>query len=112
SSSKGQGAVQLNGVFAHKLGMSTVYNEAGEAVPVTVLKMEPWVVSQIKTKEKDGYEAIQLASRPKRVVNTNKAEKGHLKGAGFENGAQFVREIRQAVPEGLSLGQTLDIQSL
>ena len=46
----GAGSVKLNGLFAHKVGMSQVYGDSGEAIPVTVLKMEPWVVSQVKTK--------------------------------------------------------------
>ena len=106
------GAVKLMGLFAHKIGMSSIYNEAGEAVPVTVLKMEPWVVSQVKTVEKDGYSAVQLASRPKRAVNSTKAEKNHLKKAGFENGAYFVREMRQELPEGVQVGSRLDFASL
>ncbi|MDN8836925.1 hypothetical protein Q0M54_14120, partial [Staphylococcus aureus] len=64
----GASGVKLNGIFAHKIGMSQVYGENGELIPVTVLKMETWVVSQVKTKEKDGYEAVQLASRPKKAI--------------------------------------------
>ena len=99
------GGIKLNGLFAHKVGMTQVYNEAGEAVPVTVLKMDPWIISQVKTAEKDGYTAIQVASGAKRAVTSNKAERGHLKGAGFENGAYHVKEIRQALPQGISVGQ-------
>ncbi|MBX3039285.1 MAG: 50S ribosomal protein L3 [Bdellovibrionaceae bacterium] len=92
--------------------MATVYNDQGEAVPVTVLRYEPWFVSQIKTNEKDGYEALQLACRPKKAKNSSKAEKGHLTSAGFENGAAFVKELRQSAPEGASLGAQLSIDSL
>lgn len=105
-------ALKLNGLFAFKEGMSTVYNEQGEAIPVTVLRYEPWYVSQIKTNSGDGYEAIQLACEPKKAKNSNSAEKGHLKKAGFENGAKFVKEIRQSLPDGLSLGAQLSIESL
>lgn len=109
----GAEGVKLNGLFAHKLGMSSVYGDNGEAIPVTVLKMEPWVVSQIKTKENDGYVAVQIASSPKKAVNSTKAEKGHLAKAGFENGAHFVKELRQeALPEGLQLGQRVSIETL
>jgi len=106
------GGIKLNGLFAHKVGMTAVYNEAGEAIPVTVLKMDPWIVSQVKTAEKDGYTAVQIASAPKRAINSNKAERGHLKGAGFENGAYHVKEIRQDLPEGISVGQKVSIDSL
>lgn len=108
----GAAGVKLNGIFAHKIGMSSVYDDNGESIPVTVLKMESWVVSQLKTQEKDGYSAIQIASRPKKASNSNKAEKGHLKAAGFENGAQFVKEIRQQIPEGVKVGSRISIDSL
>lgn len=109
----GASGVKLNGLFAHKVGMSSVYGDNGEAIPVTVLKMEPWVVSQIKTKENDGYIAVQIASSPKKAGNSSKAEKGHLGKAGFENGAQFVKEIRQEeLPAGVQLGQRVAIESL
>ena len=101
----------LNGLFAFKEGMATIYNDKGEAVPVTVLRYENWKVSQVKTNEKDGYEAVQIASVPKKSKNANAAEVGHLKGAGFETGARFVREIRQK-SEGVSVGDTVSINSL
>ncbi|MGE0634590.1 MAG: 50S ribosomal protein L3 [Pseudobdellovibrionaceae bacterium] len=99
-------------MFAFKEGMTTVYNENGEAVPVTVLRFDPWVVSQIKTKENDGYEAIQVACSPKKDKNTDVSEKGHFKKCGAETGFQFVREVRQALPEGLALGSRVSISSL
>lgn len=104
--------LKLNGLYAFKEGMATIYNEQGEAVPVTVLRYEPWVVAQIKTNENDGYEALQLACRAKKAKNSNKAEKGHLAKSGFENGAQLVREIRQSVPQGTMVGSVLSIESL
>tara|TARA_Y100000780_G_scaffold232498_1_gene264696 strand:+ start:42265 stop:42954 length:690 start_codon:yes stop_codon:yes gene_type:complete len=104
--------LKLSGVFAYKLGMSTVYDADAVAIPVTVLKYEPWFVSQIKTVEKDGYSAIQIASGIKKAKNTLKSEKGHFSKAGFENGAKFVREIRQDIPEGVELGQKVAIDSV
>lgn len=104
--------VKLTGLYAFKEGMTTVYNDKGEAVPVTVLRYEQWVVTQVKTKEKEGYTAVQIGCRPRKAKNTNKAEQGHLKGAGFENGAQYVREVRQALPDGVTVGQKVAIDSL
>ncbi|MES3038179.1 MAG: 50S ribosomal protein L3 [Bdellovibrionota bacterium] len=104
-------SIKLDGLFAFKEGMSTVYNETGEAVPVTILRYEPWFVSQVKTDENDGYSAIQIACKPEKARNANKASIGHLKGAGFENGARLVREIRQAAPEGLAVGSKVDLNS-
>jgi len=105
--------VKLNGLFAHKLGMSQVFGDNGEMIPVTVLKMDTWVVSQVKTKEKDGYDAIQVAGHAKKAVNTTKAEKGHLKKAGFENGAHHIAEFRQStLPADATVGSRISIDSL
>jgi len=104
--------VKLNGLYAFKEGMATVYNDKGEAVPVTVLRYETWKVSQIKTTEKDGYSAVQLAAVPKKSKNSNTAQEGHLKAAGFETSAQYVRELRTEAPAGLKLGDSLSIDSL
>jgi large subunit ribosomal protein L3 len=102
----------LGGVFAFKLGMSTVYRESGEVVPVTVLAFDTWKVSQIKTKEKDGYNAVQIAAKPKSALQSDKALKGHLKGAGFASNATFVREIKSDDLEGITVGQSVSIESL
>lgn len=104
--------VQLNGLFAFKEGMATIYSDKGEAIPVTVLRYENWKVSQIKTNENDGYTAIQIASMPKKAKNASGAEVGHLKGAGFESGARYVREIRQELPSDIKLGDSISINSL
>jgi large subunit ribosomal protein L3 len=111
-SKKSAGTVQLNGLLAFKVGMSTVFDDNGEAVPVTVLKYEPLVVSQVKSKEKDGYEAVQVACSPKRASRSPKGKAGHLKKAGFEHSARFVREFRQAAPEGAEVGARIDIGSV
>lgn len=104
-----QGA-QVGGLFAFKVGMSAIF-ENGERVPVTVLKYEPMVVSQVKTADKDGYEAVQVAFCADRASQTNDAIKTHLAKAGFENGAKYVREIRLKT-EGVAVGQKVSIDSL
>ncbi|MEK6627856.1 MAG: 50S ribosomal protein L3 [Bdellovibrionota bacterium] len=105
--------IKLNGLFAFKEGMATVYNEKGEAIPVTVLRYETWKVSQIKTQDKDGYTAVQLASVPKKSKNASTAETTHLKAAGFESGAKYVKELRSTdLPDGLKLGDSLSIDTL
>jgi large subunit ribosomal protein L3 len=107
------GALQLDGLFAFKVGMSAVFSEAGERIPVTVLKYEPMVVSQVKTKGTDGYEAVQVAFVPDRASQTNGASKTRLSKAGFENGAKFVREIRTEKPtEGAAVGTKIGLDSL
>lgn len=104
--------LKLNGLFLFKEGMSTVYGEAGEAIPVTVLRYEVLTVSQVKTPEKDGYSALQVACCPKAAKNTSKAEVGHFAKSGLASGALYVNEIRQALPQGELLGSRVSINSL
>lgn len=104
--------VKLQGVFAFKEGMTTIFSDEGEAIPVTVLRYDPWIVTQVKTAEKDGYTAVQVACHPKKGKNSNAAERGRFKAAGLETGAQYVREIRQRLPEGVAVGQKVAMDSL
>lgn len=105
--------IKLNGLFAFKEGMATVYNDKGESVPVTVLRFENWKVSQVKTNEVDGYAAVQVAAVAKKSKNASTAEVGHLKQAGFESGAKYVKEIRlDQVPADVKVGDSLSIDSL
>ncbi len=110
--SSGGSAIQLNGLLAFKVGMTSVYSETGEAVPVTVLKYEPCVVSQVKTVEKDGYSGVQIACRPQKAKNSSKAQSTHLKKSGFENGAQVVRELPGPVSADVQVGAAVSIDSL
>jgi len=107
------GAAQLSGLFAFKVGMSAVFSETGERIPVTVLKYEPMIVSQVKSSDKDGYNSVQVAFKADRATQTNGAAKTHLAKTGFENGAKFVREIRfEEAVDGLTVGQKVSIDSL
>lgn len=104
--------LKLEGLFAFKMGMMTVYGEDGAVIPVTALKYDPMIVSQVKTKEKDGYEAVQVAFKPKPARTANAAELALFRKAGFENAAYFAKEIRQELPEGVQVGQKVSIDSL
>jgi len=81
------------GILGKKIGMSQVFREDGQAVPVTLLKAGPCMVVQRKTPTADGYDAVQLGLvefiKPRRI---NKPATGHLKKAGAE-GARFMREF-------------------
>lgn len=68
----------MPGIIGKKVGMTSVYGADGKNVPCTVLEVGPCVVTQIKTKENDGYEAIQLAYSDKNEKNTSAAMKGHF----------------------------------
>lgn len=104
--------VMLNGLYAFKVGMSSVYDEEGRSIPVTVLRYKPWIVSQVKKSETDGYESVQIACDPKKAKNAKAANKKHLAKAGFENGARLVKEIRQSLSEDLEVGKHVSINSL
>lgn len=106
------GPVKLGGLFAFKVGMTQVVNSKGEMESCTVLQYEPWAVSQIKTKDNDGYEAIQIACRPRRESRSPKAQSPTLKKAGFKSGAYFMREIREKLPEGVAVGSHVALESL
>jgi large subunit ribosomal protein L3 len=70
-----------NGILGKKLGMTQVYDDAGRLIPVTVIEAGPCHVSQLRTKERHGYEAVQLAFDEVPERKLNGAELGHLKGA-------------------------------
>jgi len=108
---KAEGCV-LSSLYAFKKGMTSYYTDAGDSVSATVLKYEPLVITQVKTKETDGYSAIQVGFSPKKAKRTSKSEKNHLKKAGFENGAYFVREIREDVPATAQVGVKISLDSL
>lgn len=102
--------IKLNSIFAFKEGMSTVFDENGSAVPVTILRFAPWYVSQVKTVENDGYRAIQLSCEPKKIKNSSKPELGHFKKMGHEVAYRFVKEVR--VDVDVKLGDELELSSI
>lgn len=67
----------MKGILGRKIGMTQVFAKDGKLVPVTVVEIEPNVVTQIKTKEKDGYDAVQLGAFTMKEKNSNKAAIGH-----------------------------------
>jgi large subunit ribosomal protein L3 len=69
----------MQGLIGRKVGMTSVFNEDGKNIPCTVLQAGPCVVTQVKTKEKDGYFAVQLGFDEKKEKHTTKAELGHFK---------------------------------
>ncbi len=94
----------VQGIIGKKLGMTQVYGEGGKVTAVTAIEAGPCVVAQVKTAEKDGYNAIQLAFGPAKKLNA--AEKGHLKNLG-----QFkhLREVRTDEKETYQVGQKIDV---
>ena len=94
------------GILGQKIGMTQVFGKDGKLVPVTVIYVEPNIVTQIKTVETDNYNAIQLAAFSKKEKNTSKAELGHLKKANSAP-KRFLREIRNVDVSAYTLGQEL-----
>jgi large subunit ribosomal protein L3 len=115
------------GLLGRKVGMTQVYNEAGEVVPVTVIQAGPCHILQLRTLTQDGYESVQLGylDKPRRLAK--RSERGHVakidsrrsrrrSAAGVEGAPKagcepkrFVREFRCSI-EGLSVGQTIDVK--
>ena len=96
----------MKGILGIKRGMTQVFGTNGKLVPVTVVEVEPNVVSQIKTMENDGYEAVQLAAVSKKETRSNKPEIGHLKKANATP-KRFLRELRGVDVSAYSLGQEI-----
>ncbi|MBE9569896.1 MAG: 50S ribosomal protein L3 [Proteobacteria bacterium] len=96
----------VNKLFGRKLGMTQHFLEEGKSVPVTVLKIGPCVVTQKKTVEKEGYNAIQVGYEPKKESRVNKPLRGHFRAAG-ERYFAHLNEIRIDDPETFELGQEI-----
>ena len=71
----------MKGILGRKIGMTEKFTTDGKVIPVTVIEVEPNVITQVKTKETDGYEAIQLATVEKKEPRSNKPEMGHTNKA-------------------------------
>ncbi|TIW36201.1 MAG: 50S ribosomal protein L3, partial [Mesorhizobium sp.] len=82
-----------SGVIAKKVGMTRIYNDAGEHVPVTVLQMENCQVVAQRTQEKNGYTAVQLGVGLAKVKNTSKAMRGHFATASVEPKAKVAENM-------------------
>ncbi len=72
----------MSGLIGKKIGMTSIYDEAGKNIPCTIIQAGPCVVTQVLTKEKNGYDAIQLSFEEKKESRTNKPMRGHFAKAG------------------------------
>jgi len=98
----------MKGILGRKIGMTQVFTKSGKLIPVTVVEVEPNVVTQIKTKENDGYEAIQLGFDTKREKLATKASIGHTNKAKTTP-KRFFREIRGVEISNYTLGQEIAV---
>ena len=74
----------MSGLIGKKLGMTSIFSADGKNIPCTIIEARPCVVTQVKTVEKDGYEAVQLGYGVRKEKNTTSALKGHFKKAGVD----------------------------
>jgi large subunit ribosomal protein L3 len=97
----------MPGIIGKKIGMTSVYSAEGKATPCTVIEAGPCVVTQVKTQDRDGYEAIQLGFGERKERNTPNALKGHFKKAKTTPKSKLV-EFKGF--DGLNLGDVVDVQ--
>jgi large subunit ribosomal protein L3 len=96
-------------IIGRKLEMSQRYRPNGEVVPVTLVKVEPCVVTQVRTLDKDGYTALQIGTGSKRHIA--KPQAGHLKASGDHGNLATLREFRVDSVEGISAGAVCEVDS-
>ena len=95
----------MKGILGKKLGMTQIFTEAGNVVPVTVVEAGPVVVTQIKTTEKEGYNAVQVGFVDAKEKSLNKPQKGHLAAAKVLK--KHLKEFRMDSVEGFEVGQEI-----
>lgn len=83
----------MSGIIGKKLGMTQIFEATGVVVPVTVIEAGPCSVVQVRTQEKEGYQAVQLGFGEKKAVRATKAEVGHATKAGLTAAPQVLREF-------------------
>jgi large subunit ribosomal protein L3 len=96
--------MMVNALLGEKIGMTQVFDESGNVVPVTVIEAGPCVVTQLKTGQKDGYCAIQVGFGKRKKMN--KPSQGHLK----ELNAKYLQEFRVDKPEEYKIGQEIKVE--
>jgi large subunit ribosomal protein L3 len=97
----------MSGIIGKKIGMTSLFDASGKNLPCTVIEAGPCVVTQVKTKDVDGYEAIQLAYDEAKEKNTPKAMMGHFKKAGTTPKRMLVEFTRFA--DKRTLGESINV---
>ncbi len=100
----------MKGLIGKKIGMTSIYTKAGKNIACTVIELGPCVVTQVKTKESDGYTSVQMAYGNAKLKNTTDPLKGHFEKAGLET-ARIVREFRD-FPLSKSLGDKVTLEEI
>ncbi len=101
----------MNGLIGKKVGMTQIFTEDGNLVPVTAIEAGPCVVVQKKDKAKDGYEALQLGFGPKKSQRVNKPNQGHMSKAG-KGAFSVLNEFRSEEVASFEVGQEIKLSDL
>lgn len=99
----------MSGLIGRKIGMSSLFDEKGKNIPCTVLELGPCVITQIKTKEIDGYEAFQLGFENKPIRKVNKSMSGHFNKAKVDPKKKLI-EFKMNFEKDLKLGDTITVE--
>lgn len=100
----------MPGLIGRKVGMTSIYSAAGKNIPCTIIEAGPCVVTQVKTLEKDGYEAVQLGYGDRKEKRTSQAMKGHFKKAGTSPKRKLAEF--KGFDQELALGDEVKIEDL
>ena len=98
----------MSGLLGKKIRMTQVFDDTGRSIPVTVINAGPCYVSQIKTKDKDGYRAVQIGFMELKEKHTNKPNTGHLKKADLKP-LKYLREFELPLNEEVKVGDELKV---
>ena len=98
------------GLLGNKIGMTQIFDESGNIIPVTILKVGPCVVTQIKTKKKDGYNSIQLGYGNVSSKSLTQPELGHLQKSNIQP-LKYLKEFKVDENNTFEIGQVLDVNS-
>jgi len=101
----------MAGIIGKKLGMTQLFEETGVVVPVTVVEAGPCPVVQVRTQERDGYEAVQLGFGAQKEVRASKAEKGHASKAGLATAPVVLREFDLPGGEAPEVGANVTVEA-
>lgn len=101
--------ISLTSFYGVKAGMTRIFDEAGNHIPVTVVKLIPNFISQVKTTDKDGYEAYQIAYGQKKEKHIIKPKKGQLEKAGLDNTFNNFAELRMSGVDSAALGKEVSV---
>jgi large subunit ribosomal protein L3 len=100
----------MAGIIGRKIGMTRIFDDAGNAIPVTVIEAGPCPVTHVRTEEADGYSAVQLGFGEQKAKRATKAEVGHVAKAGLSAAPRVLREFRLAPDQAVEPGQTLTVE--